>query len=301
MRHLVISESEANLRLDKALSELCSDLSRSQISFYIKEGKALVNGNIEKPSYITKEGDEIDLEEVEKMATLEKEDIDIDIIYEDDDIIIVNKPQGMVTHPGVGNNKHTLANALAYHSSSLSDINGEFRPGIVHRLDKDTSGLLCVAKNDTAHLFLSAELLDHTMKRTYLALVRGNIKENKAKIDLPIGKDKKSPMKYAVTRDGKPSVTYFEVLKRYKTHTLIKCELETGRTHQIRVHLAYLGYPVESDPLYGEKNAPSLNPNGQCLHAYQLELVHPTTKEVMTFNAPIPQYFLDILSKLEEI
>ncbi|MCD8209771.1 MAG: RluA family pseudouridine synthase [Coprobacillus sp.] len=299
MERVKVDDYLKDMRIDKALALSFPNMSRSSIATLIKEGGVLVNDTKVKPSYITKLDDEISVEEVEKEVTLLKEDIPLNIVYEDDDIIIVDKPQGMVVHPGISNETHTMANALAYHFAQLSTLNGDLRPGIVHRIDKDTSGLVCVAKNDYAHAFLSQQLEDHTMRRSYYALVRGNIKENKAKIDLPIDKDKKYPMKQAVVRGGKSAVTYFEVVKRYKSHTLIKCDLETGRTHQIRVHLAYLGYPIESDPLYGEKNVKPLSPNGQMLHAYQLTLVHPTTKEEMTFNSPLPEYFKNILDSLE--
>ncbi len=298
-QEIKIDETLIDMRLDKALALSFPNLSRSSIATLIKDGHVLVNEKKEKPSYLVQLDDLVTIEEEEKDTDLVKEDIPLDIIYEDDDIIIINKPQGMVTHPGISNETHTLANALAYHFTELSQVNGNLRPGIVHRLDKDTSGLLCVAKNDTAHAFLAAQLEDHTMHRSYYALVRGNVRENKAKIDLPIDKDKKSPMKQAVVRGGKPAVTYFEVVKRYKTHTLLDCHLETGRTHQIRVHLAYIGNPVESDPVYGEKNVKPLNPNGQCLHAYELTLIHPTTKEEMTFHAEMPDWFKKILDSLE--
>ena len=222
------------------------------------------------------------------------------MVYEDKDILIINKPQGMVVHPSNGHNEHTLVNAVLYHSDDLSGINGVVRPGIVHRIDKDTSGLICIAKNDAAHMALAEQLKDHTMARTYIALVRGVIPENSGEINLPIGRDPHNRQKMGVTRtNSKEAITFFKVLKRYKEHTLVECKLKTGRTHQIRVHLSYIGFPVEGDPLYAGRKYDTLYKKGQLLVATSLTLVHPSSKEEMTFNIDLPKYFTDVLDQLE--
>ena len=227
------------------------------------------------------------------------EDIPLKIIYEDEDILIIDKPQGMVVHPSFGHSEHTLVNAILHHCKDLSGINGVIRPGIVHRIDKDTSGLICVAKNDTAHNFLAEQLKDHTMSRTYVALVRGVIKENHGTIDMPIGRDKRNRQKMAVTRENsKEAITNFDTIKRYSEHTLVECHLITGRTHQIRVHMAYINHPVEGDPLYGGRSYKKLYDGGQLLTAIKLKLIHPRTKKEMEFQTEIPSYFQDILDKL---
>lgn len=302
MVNIIVDKQYEGTRLDKLLSLLLNDLSRSQIVHLIDDGKCFVNQHVCKASYRVKEGDKIDIS-LEKKANdlhLQSEKIELDIVYEDDDIAIINKPQGMVVHPGNGNKEHTLANALLYHFNSLSTINGEFRPGIVHRIDKDTSGLICIAKNDRAHRCLAEQLAQHTMKREYIALVKGTFKENKGHIDLPIGRDKNNRLKMAVdAKNGKRAVTDFEVINRFHDYTLICCRLETGRTHQIRVHLAYIGHPVDSDPLYNKKNATRLHPNGQLLSAVQLTLIHPSSHKEMTFTIDLPQYFQEIISRLD--
>ena len=297
--NFVVSEETSNQRLDKAVSMLLPSFSRTHIAKLIDEGEILVNGKKEKASLKLKEGDVIDVNvpEVTEL-NIEKEDIHLDIVYEDEDILIINKPQGMVVHPSNGHNEHTLVNAILYHCQNLSGINGVARPGIVHRIDKDTSGLICVAKNDEAHIALSEQLKDHTMNRTYLALVRGVIKENTGEINLPIGRDEKNRQQMAVTaKNGKEAVTYFKVLERYGSHTLVECRLKTGRTHQIRVHLSYIGYPVEGDPLYAGKKYDTLYSGGQLLTAVKLSLIHPRTKKEMTFEIEPPQYFKEILSR----
>ena len=295
----VINEETSNQRLDKAVSMLLPSFSRTHIAKLIDEGEILVNGKKEKASLKLKEGDVIDVNVPEsKELNIEKEDIPLDIVYEDEDILIINKPQGMVVHPSNGHNEHTLVNAILYHCKDLSGINGVARPGIVHRIDKDTSGLICVAKNDEAHIALSEQLKDHTMNRTYLALVRGVIKENTGEINLPIGRDEKNRQQMAVTaKNGKESITYFKVLERYGSHTLVECRLKTGRTHQIRVHLSYIGYPVEGDPLYAGKKYDTIYKGGQLLTAVKLSLIHPRTKKEMTFTIEPPQYFKEILSR----
>ena len=240
----------------------------------------------------------IRLEEPEtKTLELRPENIPLDIVYEDDDVIVINKPQGMVVHPAPGHDDHTLVNALLYHCP-LSTINGTFRPGIVHRIDKDTSGLLMVAKNDKAHRFLAEQLKDKTNIREYVALVHGRIAEDEGTINAPIGRSLKDRKKQAVVKDGRNAVTHFEVLKRYRDYTLVKCILETGRTHQIRVHMKYIGHPLVGDPLYGPKK--TIKGNGQFLHAGKLGFVHPTTGKLLIFEAPLPKIFQECLEKLDK-
>ena len=287
-----------NGRLDKACSEIFSDYSRSQIKQLLDGGNITVNGKTEKAKYKVKSGDVIRLEEPEtKTLELRPENIPLDIVYEDDDVIVINKPQGMVVHPAPGHDEHTLVNALLYHCP-LSTINGTFRPGIVHRIDKDTSGLLMVAKNDKAHRSLAKQLKDKTNIREYVALVHGRIAEDEGTINAPIGRSLKDRKKQAVVKDGRNAVTHFEVLKRYRDYTLVKCILETGRTHQIRVHMKYIGHPLVGDPLYGPKK--TIKGNGQFLHAGKLGFVHPTTGKLLIFEAPLPKIFQECLEKLDK-
>ena len=285
-----------DMRLDNYLS-LKTDISRSKIQSLIKEGNILVNEKEEKSSYKVRVDDEITLNYVETENHLEPEKMDLDIIYEDSDILVINKQNGLVVHPAPGNYNHTLANALSYYSDTLSDINGEFRPGIVHRIDAYTTGLLVVAKNNKAHEFLASELASKNIKRTYEALVWGIIKEDTGTIDAPIGRDPKDRKKMAVVANGKNAITNFKVLARFKRTTLLEIELETGRTHQIRVHMNYINHPVVNDPVYG--NYPKIDETGQVLHAKKLELIHPTTKEKMVFEAEIPEEFKNILEKFK--
>ena len=299
MERFVISYKEANNRLDKALSLFKSDISRSFIAKLIEEGKVLVNDKQEKASYKVKENDVILLMDIEeKKSDIKEEDIPLDVVYEDDDIMIIDKVQGMVVHPANGHYSGTLVNALMYQADSLSSINGVVRPGIVHRIDKDTSGLICIAKNDNAHHFLADQLKDHTMSREYIALVRGVIKENSGTIDMPIGRDKKDRQKMGIDKEGKPATTHFQVIDRFNDHTLVKCQLVSGRTHQIRVHMAAIGHPVEGDPLYAGRNYDKLYKSGQLLTAYKLKLIHPTTKKEMVFEIELPDYFKEVLAKL---
>lgn len=287
-----------NGRLDKVCSEIFSDYSRSQIKQLLDGGNITVNGKTEKAKYKVKSGDLIRLEEPEtKTLELRPENIPLDIVYEDDDVIVINKPQGMVVHPAPGHDEHTLVNALLYHCP-LSTINGTFRPGIVHRIDKDTSGLLMVAKNDKSHRSLAKQLKDKTNIREYVALVHGRIAEDEGTINAPIGRSLKDRKKQAVVKDGRNAVTHFEVLKRYRDYTFVKCILETGRTHQIRVHMKYIGHPLVGDPLYGPKK--TIKGNGQFLHAGKLGFVHPTTGKLLIFEAPLPKIFQECLEKLDK-
>ena len=299
IQKITITSNESNQRLDKALSILLEGFSRSRIASLIDEGHVTVNEKEGKASLKVKEGDEIIIYIPEaKEVSIKKEDIPLDIVYEDKDILIINKPQGMVVHPAIGHYEHTLVNAILNHCDDLSGINGEIRPGIVHRIDKDTSGLICVAKNDTAHNFLAEQLKDHTMARTYIALVKGMINENSGEINLPIGRDKNNRQKMAVTRENsKEAITYFKVLERFNEHTLVECHLKTGRTHQIRVHFAYIEHPVEGDPLYGGRKYDKLYSGGQLLVATELKLIHPATKKEMHFKIELPEYFKEILKK----
>lgn len=299
MEHFVVTFKEANNRLDKALSLFKNDLSRSYIAKLIEEGKVLVNDKQEKASYKVKENDDILLMDIEdKKSDIKEEDIPLDVVYEDDDIMIINKVQGMVVHPANGHYSGTLVNALMYQADSLSSINGVVRPGIVHRIDKDTSGLICIAKNDNAHHYLADQLKDHTMSREYIALVRGVIKENSGTIDMPIGRDKKDRQKMGIDKEGKPATTHFQALERFNDHTLVKCQLVSGRTHQIRVHMSAIGHPVEGDPLYAGRNYDKLYKNGQLLTAYKLKLIHPSSKKEMVFEIDLPDYFKEVLNKL---
>ena len=267
----------------------------------VKTGKILVNGKQEKASYKTTVGDVITLEEeIPEEIELKPQEMPLDIIYEDEDMLVINKEKGIVVHPGNGNPDGTLANAvMAKCKGSLSGIGGKIRPGIVHRIDKDTSGLIIVAKNDTAHLNLSKQIQDRKVKKTYIALVRGVIKENEATINMPIGRSSKDRKKMAVTKDGKEAITHFKVLKRYNGFTLLEVKIETGRTHQIRVHLSEIGYPIVGDEVYSNGKNP-FGVKGQMLHAEKLELKHPRTGKDLTFEAPVPKYFENIINQLEK-
>ena len=290
---------DSNDRIDSYLSSLEEvDLTRAKVQSLIKSKNILVNGKEIKNSYKVSNGDEIDINYVEEDLDVKGEDIPLNIVYEDDDVLVINKESGMVVHPSLGNTSGTLVNALINYSK-LSTVNGEFRPGIVHRIDKDTSGLLVVAKNDKAHLFLSDELKEHKIKRKYIALVHGVIKFDKGTVDAPIGRDKNDRKKMAVTADNsKDAITHFRVLDRYKNTTLIECELETGRTHQIRVHMKYIEHPIVNDPVYSrDKNIDGF---GQMLHAKEISFIHPKTKKEMTFTCDVPEEFNKILEIYKE-
>ena len=285
-------------RIDKVLTTLEPEITRSQLKNLINDGHVTVNGQAVKPKYKVQAGDKISLVKPEPQSLeLTPENIPLDIVYEDDDVIVVNKPQGMVVHPAPGHPDHTLVNALLYHSP-LSTINGTFRPGIVHRIDKDTSGLLMVAKNDLAHQSLAEQLRNKTNKREYLALVYGQIKEDEGTIDAPLGRNPQDRKKQAVVKGGRHAVTHFKVIKRYDNFTLVKCILETGRTHQIRVHMKYIGHPLVGDPLYGPRKV--IGKDGQFLHAALLGFKHPRTGKEMVFEAPLPENFQKMLDKLDK-
>ena len=284
-------------RIDTFLAKVL-DISRSKAVKLI-ENNVLVNNKKVKNSYLVKENDKISIteyEEEEIKAIPEK--MDLDIVYEDDNVIVVNKENGIVVHPAIGNTHHTLVNGLLYHSKELSSKNGEFRPGIVHRIDAYTTGLLMIAKNDKAHDFLAKQLNEKTVHRKYIALVWGVINNDTGTIDAPIGRDNLDRKKMAVISGGKEAITHFKVLKRYKNATLIELKLETGRTHQIRVHMNYIGYPVVNDPVYGRRKL--IDNTGQCLHAKELGFIHPTTKKYMEFSCELPICFTNILKKFEE-
>lgn len=288
----------AGARLDKAVSEL-TELSRGLANEQIKEGKILVNGQVKKAKYTVKEGDVISYEvpQVEEV-TYEAEDIPLEIVYQDADVAVVNKPQGMVVHPSAGHTSGTLVNALMYHIKDLSGINGELRPGIVHRIDKDTSGLLMVAKNDAAHVALADELKAQKSLRKYWAIVHGNLPNDRGVIEAPIGRSDKDRKKQAVTAKGKPALTRFHVLERFGDYSLVELQLETGRTHQIRVHMAYIGHPVAGDKSYGPRK--TLKGHGQFLHAKTLGFTHPRTGEVMEFSVEVPEVFQATLEQLRQ-
>lgn len=289
----------SGIRIDQYLTSKLN-ITRSKIEKMIKEGNIKVNGNIIKKSYILNLNDEILIEEyTEKEMSSEPINMNLEIIYEDDDVIVVNKPNGLVVHPAPGNYSNTLVNGLMYHSKKLSSINGEFRPGIVHRIDAYTTGLLMVAKNDKAHLSLAKQLEEKTTTRKYIALVWGIIKEDRGTIDAPIGRDKNDRKKMCVTDvNSKEAITNFKVLERYKNATLIELSLKTGRTHQIRVHMNYIGHPVVNDPVYGRRKL--IDDSGQCLHAKTLGFIHPTLNKYMEFDSELPDCFINILNKFKE-
>ena len=294
---ITIEKEVAGERLDKALAALQEGWSRSQVGTWLTDGRIKVNGADVKAKYKVKEGDviEVDVPEVEELEIV-AEDMDLEIVYEDADVLVVNKPRGMVVHPAPGHSTGTLVNGLMHHCKDLSGINGVARPGIVHRIDKDTSGLLMVAKNDIAHEGLVNQLVDKSVTRKYTALVHGHIAHDKGTIDAPIGRDQKDRQKQAIVDNGKHAVTHFQVIERFGNFTLIECRLETGRTHQIRVHMNYIGFPLAGDPKYGPKK--TIDFPGQVLHAGVLGFKHPVTGEYLEFSAPLPEDFENLLAEL---
>ena len=300
---LTVSREQTNCRLDKFISESFEEFTRSYISKLMEDGMILVNGVKVKNSYKVKENDEISLDIPElKEPDILPEDIPLNVVYEDDDMLVIDKVQGMVVHPAPGNYSGTLVNALlSYCGESLSGINGEKRPGILHRIDKDTSGLLLVAKNDMAHQGLAEQIKEHSLTRAYKALVHGGFSVDSGKINLPIGRHKTDRKKMAVTyHNSREAVTHYKVLERFGAYTLVECVLETGRTHQIRVHMSKQGHPVVGDPLYGVKKE-NFSLNGQLLHAYKVGFIHPRTGEYMEFTSPLPDYYEKILKKLRNL
>lgn len=302
IKKIKIQEAQAGKRIDGFIPSIEKDLSRTAVQRLIKEENIKVNGAKTKDAYKVQVGDEIEIKIPDaKEINLKAQNIPLDIIYEDKDILVVNKPKGMVVHPANGNLDGTLVNAvMAICKDSLSGIGGEIRPGIVHRLDKDTSGAILVAKNDKAHIVLSEQLKNHEVKKTYLALVRGIVKENEATINMPIARSTKDRKKMAVDKKGKEAITHFKVLGRYKgKYTLLEINIETGRTHQIRVHLSHIGFPIIGDEVYSNgKNEWGIK--GQCLHAWKIEFKHPITKEPMKLEAKIPTYFQEMINQLKE-
>ncbi|AGE79754.1 TPA: RluA family pseudouridine synthase [Bacillus thuringiensis] len=296
---VTVAAEQKNERIDKFVAGINNEWSRTQVQQWIKDDVVTVNGKAVKGNYKVKEEDEITvtIPEPEELD-IQPEDLNLEIYYEDADVLVVNKPRGMVVHPAPGHTSGTLVNGLMHHCTDLSGINGVMRPGIVHRIDKDTSGLLMVAKNDMAHESLVNQLVAKTVTRRYKAIVHGVIPHDKGTIDAPIARDKKERQSMTVDENGKNAVTHFQVLERFKDFTLVECRLETGRTHQIRVHMKYIGYPLAGDPKYGPKK--TLDMNGQALHAGILGFDHPRTGEYIQFEAPIPEVFEDVLNILRK-
>lgn len=292
-----------NMRLDSFIAEKCENVSRSHAVKLIEDGCVLVDGNESNKKYKLSCGErvKINFPEAKELDVCEEE-IELDIIYEDEYMLVINKRQGMVVHPAAGNYSGTLVNALMHHcKGQLSGINGVMRPGIVHRIDKDTSGLIVVAKNDEAHIFLSEQLKDRSLSRIYYALVNGNIKQDEGIINQPIGRNEKDRKKMCVThKNSREAITRFEVIERFGKYTLVRCHLSTGRTHQIRVHLSYIGHSVVGDKTYGQKKD-EFKLNGQLLHAKKIKFIHPKTKTQMEFEAPLPDYFENVLRKLRNV
>ena len=298
-REYELIAEESGQRLDKYLAGEMTDLSRSRIKELVQAGEVLVNGKKSKVSYKVQKGDLIQVTVLPlEPLKLEAENIPLDIVYEDEDVIVVNKPQGMVVHPAAGHPSHTLVNALLYHTRDLADSPEGFRPGIVHRIDKDTSGLLMVAKNAAARELLEKQLAAKSNKRQYLAIVHGNFAEEEGTIDAPIGRNPKDRKQMAVVEKGKSAVTHFKVLEQYQGYSLVECQLETGRTHQIRVHMAYIGHPLAGDPLYGPRK--TLPGHGQFLHAKTLGFEQPSTGEWLEFSVQPPEIFQQTVADLRK-
>ncbi len=297
-----INSEEEGQRIDKYLSIMIEGKSRSFIQGLIDEKKVKANSKVIKSNYKLKKGDFIEVEVPEPVElNVSAEEMNLDIVYEDEDVLVVNKEKGIVVHPAPGNYTGTLVNGILHHCSDLSGINGVIRPGIVHRIDKDTSGILVIAKNDEAHNDLAVQFKEHSIKREYYALVEGKFSNVKGTVDKPISRDKKERIKMAINSDGKRAVTHYEVLEQYdKGVSLVKCTLETGRTHQIRVHMASIGHPLVGDLVYGYKRQ-KFNIEGQALHAKTLGFIHPRTKEYMEFTSELPNYFKELLEKLRKM
>lgn len=295
-----VSEKDSGERIDKFITNCIDSLTRSYIQKMIAQENCFVNGKAVKASYRVKEEDEVAFSLPENVEPdIEAENIPLDILYEDDDVLIVNKPKGMVVHPAPGHYSGTLVNAVLYHcKGSLSGINGVMRPGIVHRIDKDTSGSLIVCKNDKAHASIASQLKEHSVCRIYHAVVYGVLKENETTINAPLGRDPKDRLKMAVVPSGKRAITHVRVLKRYEKFTYIACRLETGRTHQIRVHMAYIGHPILGDTVYAPGRKSPVKCDGQALHAKVIGFLHPTCGKYMEFDAPLPEYFCRLLQIL---
>ena len=299
IKSFIIENSDNLTRLDKYLTGELDDLSRTQIQNLIKEDNVLVNGKHAKANYILQIGDEIVITIPDPVdIDIKKEDIPLDIYYEDEDVIVINKPSGMVVHPALGNYSGTVVNALMYHCKDLSGINGINRAGIVHRIDKDTSGLIVCCKSDLAMKSLSHQFLEKSVDRKYIAICYGVINHNLGRIDAPLGRDPENRKRYAVVDDGKHAVTNFKVLERFKEYTLLELALDTGRTHQIRVHMKYIGHPIVGDPLYGPRNV--IGENGQYLHAQTLGFTHPRTGKRLEFTSPLPDFFTEFLESLRQ-
>lgn len=300
---IIVPPEGEGARIDKLISESDHGISRSAAAKIIEDGGVTVNFKVVSKNYKCKENDKIVIQ-IPEAKPLEAipQDIPLDIVYEDKDLLVVNKPKGMVTHPAAGNYEGTLVNALLYHcGNSLSGINGVIRPGIVHRIDKDTSGLLIVAKNDIAHTGLARQIKEHSFERAYECVVHGNVKADSGTVDQPIGRHPKERKKMAVTfKNSKNAITHYEVIRRYGDFTHLRCVLETGRTHQIRVHMAYIGHPVAGDEVYGPKKVQK-GLNGQCLHAKHIGFVHPKTGQWLEFESPLPEYFTDFLNRLDKL
>ncbi|KUP07036.1 pseudouridine synthase [Bacillus coahuilensis m2-6] len=294
-----VTQEQVGERIDKVVSTINSDWSRSQVQQWIKDGHVLVNMEQKRTNYKSQASDVITIEVPEaEVLDVEAEDLNLDVYYEDQDVIVVNKPKGMVVHPAPGHYSGTLVNGLMHHCKDLSGINGVMRPGIVHRIDKDTSGLLMVAKNDVAHEHLVNQLVEKSVTRKYMALVHGVIQHDYGTIDAPIGRDSKDRQSMTIVDQGKHAVTHFEVKDRFEQYTLVECQLETGRTHQIRVHMKYIGFPLVGDPKYGPKK--TMDIGGQALHAAVLGFIHPRTEEYLEFTAPIPSEFNELLQNLQK-
>ena len=296
-----VTQSDINKRIDSFLTEKMESFSRSYIQDLIKKGKALVNGKEIKANYRLRDGNVVTMSIPKpKPPEILPENIPLDIVYEDGDVILINKPKGMVVHPAAGHYSGTLVNALLYHcKDNLSGINGVLRPGIVHRIDMDTTGILIVCKNDVSHQSVASQLAKHSITRKYVAIVKGNLKEDEGTVDAPIARSKVDRKKMGISNDGKRAVTHYRVLERLNNYTYIECALETGRTHQIRVHMAHIHHPLLGDSVYGSEKD-SMKLRGQCLHAQVFGFIHPFTNEYMEFEAPLPEYFCEILEKLRK-